>query len=187
MALATLSGVEITGIGPPWTLLLSHSPLLKPTTPNSPILPLYVRPASDGSKTDERAWHSVNAQDVFSWFRHAGPLLSVRTNVNLGHDSTVCLVEYWKPEHARHARQTGRSLHPTLLSTMTPFALRVYDPWNLHCCVSDSTIESGQLMVRTYITEFRCAIPNEGPSRGICQGIQSTSCRLLWLTLCLVV
>ena len=139
MALATLFGVEVTNSGPqPWTLILSHSPLLEPPLPKVPILPLCVRPALGGGGIG-RAWEDVDAQMVFTWFRNAGPLLSVRMNVDLGYEAPSCVLEYWKEEHAQMARQFGRDIH-TGAQSMTDFILRVFDPWNLYCAVSSGRL-----------------------------------------------
>ncbi len=130
MALATLQGMPVPGLSPPWSLALSHSPFLQEPLPERPLLPLFV-------KTDV-ATHAVliaNAQTVFTWFRATGPLVTVRVGVDVGYAHPTCVLEYWEEQHAQTARLRGQDISMFTRGTM-PFTLRVFDPLKLYCAVS---------------------------------------------------
>ncbi|GJE92581.1 RNA recognition motif domain-containing protein [Phanerochaete sordida] len=131
MALATLHGTLLPSVEPPFVLRLSASDKEEETLPADPLLSQFVH-----SDIDDHPLHSWTAQELFRYFRSAGPLVSVRTNVDIGRARRVCTVEYWDERHANYARlnaqRLGRELAP-LEAPLPPFSLRTYDPWKLYC------------------------------------------------------
>lgn len=132
MALATLQGVAVPRTSPPFFLELSFSPILSTDTTYDPLFPQYVR--NSGRETEVHPAQQASAQDVFTWFRHAGPLVSVHVNEDVGWTHPTCIVQYWHAPNAQFARLNCKTLHPAL-EEMPPFALRTYDPRNLYCAV----------------------------------------------------
>ena len=129
MALATLQGVIVPGFSPEFALRLSHSPTLEIASPQSPLFPQFIH-----SDVAGHPLRNASAQDVFRWFRSAGPLAEVRVGLNVGRRGPVCSVQYWDEDHAKYARSNCRTLH-MVLEAMPAFALRTYDPCNLYCAV----------------------------------------------------
>lgn len=131
MALATLQGCEILKSSSPWTMVLSHSPTLESAIPPSPLFPQFVKhngtPLFMGKDTSPQA--------IFRWFRQAGPLVSVRTHVNVGYSSQAVVVQYWNEEHANKARMQKNALHAEM-ARYPAFEVRTFDPCNLYCAVS---------------------------------------------------
>jgi hypothetical protein len=129
MALATLQGAIVPGTNPPFALQLSHSHLLLSTSPESPLFPQFVY-----ADNKEHLLFSASAQDLFKWFRSAGPLVEIRVNLDVGRQGLVCAVQYWDKGHAKYAQNNCCKLH-MVLEAMSPFTLRTYDPHNLYCSV----------------------------------------------------
>ncbi|KAI0698131.1 hypothetical protein BC835DRAFT_691327 [Cytidiella melzeri] len=142
MALATLQGAVVANSGPPWTMVISHSPTLEPALPTHRIFPQFV-------KTYGTAGHigDESPQTVFRWFRRAGPLVSVRTNVNVGYPERVIVVEYWNEDDANWARMEKNALHEGM-QHRPAFILRTYDPCSLYCagmgagCTDDDLVDA---------------------------------------------
>lgn len=132
MALATMSGMQVPDVNPPWHLVLSHSPSLVETLPKVPVLPFFLRQTDN--EQPFRMKH--DAQAVFCWFRRAGPLVSVRLDVDVGYEGRACVVQFWHDQHAVYARSLGLEIHP--FTRTLNFDLQVYNPWNLYCAVSVS-------------------------------------------------
>ena len=132
MALATLQGATVPGQSPPFALTLSHSPSLDAPYSSHRLLPQFVK----GSASSYHTLYGASAQDLFSWFRSAGPLASVQANVKVGHAHPTCILEYWDEKHAQYARENCRMMHPEL-AQMKPFSLRTFDPSSLFCAVSE--------------------------------------------------
>lgn len=130
MALATLQGTLLPRVTPPFLLDLSHSPQLDSTAPPDPLFPQYVH-----SDSADHPLYKASAQDIFRCFRAAGPLVSVRVNIDVGRAHPACVVEYWEEAHANHARASCRTLCMTLAAGSPQFTLRTYDPCNLYCAV----------------------------------------------------
>lgn len=134
MAFTTLQGAAMDAVEPPVIFILSHSPDLAKSSPEHRLLPQFVQ--------SDKIYHplrSATAQQLFRWFRSAGPLASVQTDVDIGREHRTCVVEYWEEEHANHARLHCGSL-TTEFKTMPAFSLRTYDPCNLYCTVSQSKL-----------------------------------------------
>lgn len=136
MALATLQGVQVPGANPPIALALSHAPELSVAAPPLPLLSQFVQ-----SDLVDHPLRKASPQDVFRWFRGSGPLVSVRTDVDVGHKNRTCVIEHWEEEHAIYAKTQRKSLHAAL-KAMPGFTLRIFDPCNLYCAVSESRIPS---------------------------------------------
>lgn len=132
MALATLQGAEVPGSNPPFFLEMCSSPDSIRAAPSRPLSPLYIK--YSGHETQVHPTQQASAQDIFTWFRRAGPLVSVRVNEDLGWPHPTCVLQYWQIPHAQYARLNCNTLHPAL-GGMPPFALRVYHPRNLYCAV----------------------------------------------------
>ena len=128
MALATLQGFQIPASTPPITLSLSYSEQLDSPYPSAPIFPQYIK----AEKT--HPLYSASPQQLFSWFRSAGPLVEVRASVDVGQGGLTCTVQYWEESHAKFARDNSGNLH-TALRAMPAFRLRIFDPWDLYCSV----------------------------------------------------
>lgn len=135
MALATLNGVPVPGLDPPWTLTLSHTSSLDSALPKEPLCAQYVKVPSGSHVLQRRS-----AQDIFRFFRVAGPLVLVQTNIDVGYPNPTCVVEYWEEEHALYALRNARTLHPTFLG-MPTFVLRTFAQYSVLGTVSmNSTI-----------------------------------------------
>lgn len=144
MALATLQGALIPDILPPFHLTLSHTSMLGSSLPNERILPQFLK----GAPKAHNILYSVSPQDVFTWFRPAGPLVSVRVRVGLGFAYPTCILEYWDENHARYARIHSRVLHPAL-ADLKPFDLHTYDPSTITCTVSITPLLPLSLRLRS--------------------------------------
>ncbi|KAJ3557049.1 hypothetical protein NM688_g1689 [Phlebia brevispora] len=138
MALATMSGMRVKDVEPPWHLSLTPSPLLDPCLPDDPILPMYIRNTDTG-----KPLQVADAQTLFIRFRTAGPLVSVHVNVDVGYESPACVLQFWDEEHAKYAKKSGAGIHPAFQEMH--FTLQTYDPWNLYCCNLGSSIRSDTL------------------------------------------
>ena len=131
MALATLQGAVVPGVKPEFHLRLSHASVLSNSLPEERLFPQFIL----GTTRTYNILSSASAQDVFTWFRPAGPLVSVRAQVPVGRAHPTCILEYWDENHARYARVHCRVLHPAL-AALKPFDLQTYDPTALICTVS---------------------------------------------------
>lgn len=131
MALATMQETLIIKPMPQWTMILSHSPTLASTAPSDSMLSQYLR-------TDPSFFTSnMTPQLLFKCFRPAGPLVSVRMNVDVGNKERTAVVQYWNERHANSARMRKNGLHKKIQrGTRPPFSLRTFDPCILHCSVS---------------------------------------------------
>lgn len=132
MALAPLQGVAVPRTDPPFFLELYPSPNLSTAVPYDPLFPQYVRYSSH--EIELHPAQRASAQDVFTWFRRAGPLVSVHVVEDVGWTHPTCIVQYWHASDAQYARSNCRTLHPALRE-MPPFELRTYDPRKLYCAV----------------------------------------------------
>ena len=120
MALATLNGLPVPNMDPPWTLMLSHSSSLESAFPKEPLCAQFVKVPSK-----DHVLLNATAQDVFCWFRSAGPLVTVQTNVDVGYPNRTCVVQYWDEEHALSALTKPRSLHHSF-EAVSQFTLRSF-------------------------------------------------------------
>lgn len=120
MALATLQGVPVPNVRPPWVLMLSHSASLDSALPTEPLCAQFVKAGASGGI---HGLHLATTQQIFRWFRAAGPLVSVRTNLDVGYSHRTCVLEYWHAEDADFARRRCHGFHATLRK-MEPFTLR---------------------------------------------------------------
>ncbi len=133
MALATLQGAPIPGLAAPsLTLSLSHSPTLEEPVPEKPILPQFAKTA-----TGKYRVQTANAQQAFTWFRHAGPLVTVRVNVDVGYSHFTCVLEFWEASHAITAAKAVKDISESIHEQ---FTLQTFDPFNLYCAVSCHTV-----------------------------------------------
>ncbi|EKM49815.1 uncharacterized protein PHACADRAFT_214337 [Phanerochaete carnosa HHB-10118-sp] len=124
MALATMQGVTVPNVQPPWVLTLSHTASLDSALPRDPLCAQFIKAGAAGGI---HGLHLATAQQIFRWFRTAGPLVSVRTNVDVGYKHRTCVLEYWDEEDANYARLHCREFHFTL-QRMEPFSLRTFAP-----------------------------------------------------------
>lgn len=132
MALATLQDTCVPGVNPPLKISLSHSPTLASSLPQDRLLCQFVQmPTNPGHPV----LHGASPQNLFEIFRNAGPLVAVRVGVDVGYPQPVCTVEYWKEEHANHARQAMRTIHESTRQS-PQFMLRTFNPCKLYCTVS---------------------------------------------------
>ncbi|KAI0094094.1 hypothetical protein BDY19DRAFT_920801 [Irpex rosettiformis] len=127
MALATLQGQPFAYLNPPVTMVLSHSPTLEEAMPSNRLFPQYVK-----ADPDFFLGEPVTAQLAFRYFRNAGPIASLRVDVDIGDQQRTVTIEYFKEEHAKKARQRKNNLHSKLRSR-PKFTLTTYDPCSLHC------------------------------------------------------
>lgn len=118
----------ITNTVPQWTMILSHSPTLATPRPSDSILSQYLQTNSDffTSKT--------TPQVLFKYFRKAGPLVSVRMNVDIGNKKRAAVVKYWNEKDANAARIKKNTLH-SMLRSRPAFSLRTFDPHRLRYSV----------------------------------------------------
>ncbi|KIP03990.1 hypothetical protein PHLGIDRAFT_214007 [Phlebiopsis gigantea 11061_1 CR5-6] len=123
MALATLHGLSIPNLDPPWTLALSHTFSL-----DSPFPKEMLCGQSVVHSTKDHPIRSASAQDLFSWFRVAGPLVSVQAGVDVGYRNPTFIIQYWDEKHAQFALRKARQMHDTL-KNMPPFILHTVVPW----------------------------------------------------------
>ena len=130
MALATLQDTVVTDVNPPWKMVLSHSPTLEPALPPQRIFSQYIR--SNG--IPHNPIEGSSPQTIFKWFRSVGPLVSVRTNVDIGYSQRAIVLEFWGATHAKLARGLKNKVHADLHS-IPGFTLRTFDPYTLHCTV----------------------------------------------------
>ena len=148
MALVTLQDTTMDAAEPSTIFTLSHSPDLAKFLPERRLFPQFVQ-----SDKADHPLRTATAQDVFRWFRSAGPLASVQTKADVGREHRTCVVEYWEEEHANYARVNCGSLAAEF-KTMPAFSLRTYDPCNLYCAVSLLNLES----LYYFYSSYRLAI-----------------------------
>ena len=134
MALATLHDTTLETVDPPWNMKLSHSDSLEMPLPEERmrILPQFVKTAEETHFVQQQ-----NAQALFALFRVVGPLVAVRSEVDIGFSRKTCVVHYWKEEHARAAQD--KVLGALKLSNGGSNAratLQAFDPCDLFCGVS---------------------------------------------------
>ncbi|KAI0793062.1 hypothetical protein BC629DRAFT_343333 [Irpex lacteus] len=127
-ALATMHETMTVKSKPVWRMILSHSATLATPAPLDPILSQYLH-------TDPTFFTKVKAQEIFQLFRQAGPLVSVRLNVDIGNNVKTAIVQYWYEDHANTARIKYTTMHKKK-KQRPPFSLRTFDPCGLHCSVS---------------------------------------------------
>ena len=120
MALATLNGLPVPNTDPPWVLTLSHSSSLESAFPKKPLCAQFVKAPSKS-----HVLLNATAQDIFRWFRSAGPLVMIQTNVDVGYPNRTCVVQYWNEEHALTALTKPRSLH-SIFTDLPQFTLRTF-------------------------------------------------------------
>ena len=130
MALATLNGLPIPHLDPPWNLQLSHSSSLDTALPTEALCAQF---AKSSAKTHPLL--EANAQDIFRWFRPVGPLVTVRADVDVGYPKRTCVIQYWDEKHATAAFKSPQGLHPDLLN-MPQFVLRTFAPCSVFVSVS---------------------------------------------------
>lgn len=124
MALATLQGVQIPGAFPPLRLVLSHTADPEQMGSQSTLYPQFIK-FSDANKP--HILRNTSAQEVFRWFRNAGPLASVKVAEDVGNSQKTCILQYYKEEHARFAQSKCNLIHSALKST-GEFSLRTFIP-----------------------------------------------------------
>ena len=129
MALATLQGLPVPGAVPPLHLSFSHSAALDRPIPERPLCAQFAKSASE-----VHPLQNATSQDVFRWFRPAGPLVSVQVEVDVGYPKGTCVLQYWRQEDADYARQYAGTLHAALKRLPT-FTLRTFTPWTVVCMV----------------------------------------------------
>ncbi|GJE92624.1 RNA-binding protein [Phanerochaete sordida] len=132
MALATLQGAPVAA-SPAWALALSHAPGLARAAPAPADAPC-AQFVQGGEAGGIHALHLASAQQVFRWFRVAGPLVVVRTGVDVGYPQRTCVLEYWDVKGADYARRWRGELH-SMLRGMEPFSLRTFAP---HCVLASN-------------------------------------------------
>ena len=130
MALATLQGATVRVENSTYSLSLSHSPTLQRNLPQNSPYPQFIEGEADG----HHLLHNASPQDIFKWFRHAGPLMSVNAGVRVGRNLTTCVIQYWDAVQAEYAERNCCTMNPEL-DNMAPFTLRTYDPCKLLCSV----------------------------------------------------
>ncbi|GJE92500.1 hypothetical protein PsYK624_086540 [Phanerochaete sordida] len=126
LALATLPGAPVQGLPAesPWPLALFTSayPSHNDQPAESWALPQYVV----GERLQDLAQADKTAFALFSAFRSAGPLVSLRQNWDIGRGGPVSAVRYWYREHAEAA---ATAVLPTLCQCFYRSAsLKTYDP-----------------------------------------------------------
>ena len=131
MALATLQSTQIPGVNPACLLTLSPTSTLVGSLPAKPIIALYVKPVFGGP----HALQVTSAQQLFQYFRPAGPLIFVHTDVDVGADRRTCALEYWDLDDAQYATEHRHSLHSALRSVQM-YALCAFYPYGIRCSVS---------------------------------------------------
>lgn len=139
MALATLQGVQIPGAFPPLRLVLSHTG--DPEQPDSQST-LYPQFIEFNGANKPHIFRDASAQDVFRWFRNAGPLASVKVTEDVGGSQKTCILQYYKEEHARFAQSKCNLVHSALKST-GGFLLRTFIPNHLIISVSSGILQLG--------------------------------------------
>ena len=135
MVVATLDETTVTsGASNRWQVKLSTdrqgTPLRRPSA-DSPWPQLLRSESPTTSQIDVLGW---SAQILFSVFRVAGPLISMRTNVAIGTGQTVCAVHYFNENHARAAQaQVVNTLNK---QQQTKLKLYPFDPCTIFCGVN---------------------------------------------------
>lgn len=129
MALATLNGLPVPGLNPPWVLVFSHTESLDSVLPKNPLCAQFVK-----GPTGIHALQVSSAQRIFQLFRSVGPLVSVRTSVDTGYPQRTCVVQYWNVQDADYARTTSLAF-PEIVYTMGPFTLRTFTQYSILCSV----------------------------------------------------
>ena len=130
MALATLNGVPVPDLEPPWTLTLSHNSSLDSPFPSSPLCPQCAKFTMDSEDPDHPLQHAT-AQQIFNWFRVVGPLVYVQKDVNVGYPSLTCVIQYWQEEDAVVAHREA----PYMFGDTFAFTLRTFVPWAVSAAV----------------------------------------------------
>ncbi|GJE92589.1 hypothetical protein PsYK624_087440 [Phanerochaete sordida] len=146
MALATMHKTILRNVEPFWLLRLSASWDGKETLPDDPLFPQFVQ-----TYEEHHPLHYYNAQELFRYFRNAGPLVSVERAVDIGHETTTCVVQYWNEEHANFARLNAGSLAPDSDQRTSPlpsFTLRAYNPYNLYITKLSPAVDTQDLRER---------------------------------------
>ena len=132
MALATMNGLPVPGLDPPWTLTLSHTESLAETWPKGSVCAQFVK----GGPTGIHALQATSAQQLFRIFRPIGPLVLIRTNVDVGYPQRTCVIQFWNEDDANCARIRPCPPLRHVISGMGSFTLRTFTWYSVLCSVS---------------------------------------------------
>lgn len=128
MALATRHGKPLPRVSPPLIIYLSHSLTSEEPPTTGRVYPQYLK------ARPEFFQKGITPQNVFSWFRNAGPLVSVHIDADVGDEQRTIVIEYFEEEHANVALSKTNSLCKQL-KKRPKFTLQTYDPCSIHCSV----------------------------------------------------
>lgn len=131
MALVTLQGAIVPGVTPPFQLMLFHSSEFQEPFPKARLLSQFVK----STVLPHPVLYPATPQELFTYFRRAGPLVYLNKALNIGYPRPVIVLEYWEAKHANFARTRGRTIHEALLP-YPAFTLRTFEPCTLFCGVS---------------------------------------------------
>lgn len=144
MALATLQQRFVRGWGQrtDWTLKLSHTSTLDSAIPDEPLCRQYVKGDTSLIQIED-----ITSQDIFTWFREAGPLVYAKENVHVAQRYPTWVVQYWYEEDADFARQNYKRFHYKF-RVHDSLSLCTFSPYSIVCRVSKSvTLANGSLML----------------------------------------
>lgn len=131
LALAMLQGCPVKGL--PETaqshcLQLSHisSSVQSDDQSRSQCFPQYVK------GLQSNILRNMRAETVFTIFRRAGPIVSIRFDVNIGSDALVCSVQYFTAKDAHLAKTLAvESILEKVRAAKQSISLQTYDPCTL--------------------------------------------------------
>ncbi|EKM49851.1 uncharacterized protein PHACADRAFT_214367 [Phanerochaete carnosa HHB-10118-sp] len=143
LAFATLRGTSIKdlplALPCPLTLFHSAHPSESDASSASWALPQYVV----GVKLQALA--ETNIFSLFSIFRRAGPLVSLRLDVDIGRDAPVCVVRYWSLDHADAAAPGVTAALRERFQLSGIVSLKSYDPCTILITNLDSGLEANDI------------------------------------------
>ena len=81
----------------------------------------------------------MNAQELFALFRAAGPLVSLRVEVQVGYPNLVPVIHYWNIQDSRNAANILAFICAQREERM-PIFLQTYNPCNLYLPVRNAEL-----------------------------------------------
>lgn len=143
MALATLQQRVVRGWGQraDWTLKLSHTSTLDSAIPDEPLCRQYIKGDTSLIQIED-----ITSQDIFTWFRAAGPLVYAKDNVHVGQRYQTWVVQYWYEKDADFARQNYKRFHYKF-KVHDSLSLRTFSPYSIVCRVSQSVASADRSLM----------------------------------------
>lgn len=126
--MATLHHTLLPNVTPSYRLHLASAAKTLFAGPEHRVLAAFFKSARHHPLLD------LSAQELFVIFRPAGPIKTVRINVDVGHLHPVAVLEYYTTQSTFNARDILHGLN--IDNRWTECTLELYDPYSLYISVS---------------------------------------------------